>query len=125
MCIIELGAGTGLCGILLYHLQAKQVILTDKNVKLSNKNRKLQGQENEINKKESFFVGDAVGRNSDYSDVDLKFAENIGIKCFTPEEIFFDDKYWSEMLVFFTYLPDLADSIPIYNKSFSIQLYIR
>lgn len=51
MCIIELGAGTGLCGILLYHLQAKQVILTDKNVKLLNKNRKLQGQENEINKK--------------------------------------------------------------------------
>ena len=49
--------------------------------------------ENEINKKESFFVGDAVGRNSDYSDVDLKFAENIGIRCFTPEEIFFDGKY--------------------------------
>ena len=51
MCIIELGAGTGLCGILLYHLQAKQVILTDKNVELLIKNRKLQGQENEVDKK--------------------------------------------------------------------------
>ena len=41
-----------------------------------------------INKEQSFFVGDALGRKSDYSDSDKTFAENIGIKCYSPEEIF-------------------------------------
>lgn len=41
-----------------------------------------------ICKDESFFVGDALGRKSDHSDCDKVFAENIGIKCYSPEEIF-------------------------------------
>ena len=44
--------------------------------------------ENEINKEESFFVGDALGRKSDFSDSDKVFAENIGIKWYSPEDIF-------------------------------------
>jgi bifunctional polynucleotide phosphatase/kinase len=36
----------------------------------------------------SLFVGDAMGRKNDHSDVDLKFAEAIGIKCVPPEDIF-------------------------------------
>ena len=44
-----------------------------------------------IIKEESFFIGDALGRKNDYSDSDKKFAENIGIKYFSPEE-FFDFK---------------------------------
>ena len=41
-----------------------------------------------INKEESFFVGDALGRKSDFSDSDKVFAENIGIKWYSPEDIF-------------------------------------
>ena len=43
-----------------------------------------------IDKNESFFVGDALGRKSDYSDSDKVFSENINIKCFSPEDIFLD-----------------------------------
>lgn len=46
--------------------------------------------DNKINKGESFFVGDALGRKTDFSDSDKKFAENIGIKCYSPEEEFVD-----------------------------------
>ena len=41
-----------------------------------------------ISKENSFFVGDALGRKHDHSDCDLEFAKNIGIKCYTPEEMF-------------------------------------
>ena len=44
--------------------------------------------ENNINKEESFFVGDALGRKTDFSDSDKVFAENIGVKCYSPEDIF-------------------------------------
>jgi bifunctional polynucleotide phosphatase/kinase len=35
-----------------------------------------------------FYVGDAAGRDGDWSDKDLQFATNLGIKFFSPEEIF-------------------------------------
>jgi bifunctional polynucleotide phosphatase/kinase len=35
-----------------------------------------------------FFVGDAAGRPQDFSDSDLKWAQNIGIPFYTPEEFF-------------------------------------
>ena len=41
----------------------------------------------EFNKSEAFYVGDAGGRKDDWSDVDKKFAENIGVKFYSPEEI--------------------------------------
>ena len=34
------------------------------------------------------FVGDALGRCGDFSDSDKIFAENIGIPCYSPEQIF-------------------------------------
>ena len=43
---------------------------------------------NKINKEKSFFIGDAIGRTSDFSDSDKVFAENIGIPCYCPEEVF-------------------------------------
>ena len=38
--------------------------------------------------KYAFYVGDALGRPQDFSDSDKKFAENIGIPYFSPEDIF-------------------------------------
>jgi len=45
-------------------------------------------EEKQINKQKSFFVGDALGRKSDFSDCDKVFAENIGIPYYSPESIF-------------------------------------
>tara|TARA_X000000368_G_C23003548_1_gene700056 strand:- start:357 stop:1217 length:861 start_codon:yes stop_codon:yes gene_type:complete len=39
-------------------------------------------------KNKSFYVGDALGRQGDWTDVDKQFAENIGLKYFSPDEIF-------------------------------------
>ena len=41
-----------------------------------------------IDKSKSFFVGDALGRKSDFSDSDKEFAKNIGVSCFSPEYFF-------------------------------------
>lgn len=41
-----------------------------------------------INKEVSFFVGDALGRKTDFSDSDKQFANAIGIPCFSPESVF-------------------------------------
>ncbi|CAH6721073.1 hypothetical protein CLIB1444_05S02982 [[Candida] jaroonii] len=42
----------------------------------------------DVDMKESFFVGDAAGRKGDFSNSDLVFADNIGLKFYTPEEYF-------------------------------------
>ena len=42
----------------------------------------------EWDKRKSFFVGDALGRKGDWNNTDRLFAENIGIKVRTPEEVF-------------------------------------
>lgn len=39
----------------------------------------------------SFFVGDALGRPNDWSDVDRLFAEAVGFKTILPPEDFFPD----------------------------------
>lgn len=43
---------------------------------------------NAIDLKQSFFVGDALGRKTDFSDSDKVFAQNIGVAIYAPEEIF-------------------------------------
>ena len=48
-----------------------------------------------IDMNKSFYVGDALGRQGDWSDSDKKFAENINIKkIYSPDELFSitDDK---------------------------------
>lgn len=46
----------------------------------------------EIDKTKSFYVGDALGRKTDFSDSDAQFALNIGIDYLSPEE-YFNIKY--------------------------------
>ena len=41
-----------------------------------------------FDKQKSFYVGDAAGRKQDFSDSDYKFALNLGIKFYTPEDYF-------------------------------------
>lgn len=45
-----------------------------------------------------YFVGDAAGRQGDHSDTDLKFAKNLSIPFFTPEE-YFQGKSPSKMTI--------------------------
>ena len=42
----------------------------------------------EVDKANSFYVGDAAGRTQDFSDSDAKFAEAIGVPFKTPEDVF-------------------------------------
>ncbi|KAK9376304.1 polynucleotide kinase 3 phosphatase-domain-containing protein [Lipomyces chichibuensis] len=42
----------------------------------------------DLDKDNSFFVGDAAGRKGDHSTGDKDFAKNLGIKFYTPEEFF-------------------------------------
>lgn len=59
----------------------------------------LKSRECLINLNESFFVGDAAGRvtawkpgkSADWSAVDRKFAINVGIQFYTPEEHFLNE----------------------------------
>ena len=41
-----------------------------------------------IDKDNSIFVGDAIGRPDDFSDTDKIFAESVGLRCMSPEDIF-------------------------------------
>nr|CAB3474182.1 unnamed protein product [Digitaria exilis] len=41
-----------------------------------------------IDMDQSFYVGDAAGRENDHSDADIEFAKAIGLKFYVPEEYF-------------------------------------
>jgi len=41
-----------------------------------------------FDKENSIYVGDAAGREGDWADKDKKFADAVGLKFYTPEEIF-------------------------------------
>lgn len=45
---------------------------------------------NNINMTESFYCGDAIGRESDFNDTDYKFALNCNLNFKAPETVFLD-----------------------------------
>lgn len=46
----------------------------------------------EFDIKESFYCGDAAGRDNDFSDTDYKMAINLGITFYVPEQLFLKQK---------------------------------
>jgi bifunctional polynucleotide phosphatase/kinase len=54
--------------------------------------KELKDKKLEIDKNNSFYCGDACGRNEDHSDTDYKFALNNKIKFYTPEELFLGEE---------------------------------
>tara|TARA_Y100000389_G_scaffold205137_1_gene263872 strand:+ start:202 stop:1092 length:891 start_codon:yes stop_codon:yes gene_type:complete len=65
------------------------LIATNKNdykpsLNITNEAMKIE----KINKEKSIMCGDALGRETDYSDTDKLFAEKLGIKYMSPEELF-------------------------------------
>ena len=64
-----------------------------------------------VDKASSFFVGDALGRKGDFADSDKVFAENVGLKCHSPEE-------------FFVVIQDQDYEVPALNLSGSKQVII-
>ena len=45
-----------------------------------------------VDKTQSFFVGDALGGKGDWADSDKVFAQNVGLKCQSPEKFFLAKK---------------------------------
>lgn len=73
----------------LFEVPYKAFIMMDKSIKKPSDWAFLQYNKNEkVNKKQSFFVGDALGRINDWSDSDKKFAQNCDLPFYSPEEIF-------------------------------------
>ncbi|KAF8652675.1 hypothetical protein AX16_004182 [Volvariella volvacea WC 439] len=52
--------------------------------------RLYKGKNVEIDKTRSFFVGDAAGRKDDFAGTDRKWATNVGLNFYTPEEYFLE-----------------------------------
>lgn len=42
----------------------------------------------EVDKKASYYVGDAAGRKYDFADTDKMFAESVGLPFKVPEDVF-------------------------------------
>jgi bifunctional polynucleotide phosphatase/kinase len=83
---------------------------------------------NDFDRVNSFYVGDAAGREIDWSDIDKKFAENIGIKFKTPEEIFpIEIKYNLKTEIEFPYENEMIIMVgyPSSMKSSFIETYLK
>lgn len=63
------------------------IVGVDKNMQKPNP-ALFQSEILEFDKDTSFYVGDAAGREGEWSDKDKVFADKIGMKFYTPEEIF-------------------------------------
>lgn len=70
---------------------------------------------NYIDKQQSFFVGDALGRKIDFSDCDKQFAINIGIKVLSPEDIFINKNETDVSLFYNSFINEIS-----INNSFII-----
>jgi bifunctional polynucleotide phosphatase/kinase len=75
-------------------------------------------------KRQTLFVGDAAGRETDHSDSDRHFCENLGI-CFSPPEEFFLGDMTQALGHKFDpswYLPSSLGGSAVFNPSKRIQI---
>lgn len=68
-----------------------------------------------INKKTSFFCGDALGRKNDFSASDYYFAFNNDLKVYSPESIFYNNTKKNEYILDIK-RPFLEDALSKENK---------
>lgn len=67
----------------------KAYILMDQPIKKPSEFSFVQfNSQNRVNRINSFYVGDALGRKNDWSDSDKEFAINCQLKYYSPEQIF-------------------------------------
>ena len=71
-----------------------------------------------LKNKKIYYVGDAFGRQSDHSDVDVKYAINCGFKFKTPEAFFNFNKSRENITGNITY-----PNIPYYDEKEQIELF--
>ncbi|KAE9406991.1 PNK3P-domain-containing protein [Gymnopus androsaceus JB14] len=70
----------------------------------------------EIDKSASLFVGDAAGRDGDFASTDRKWALNVDIPFFTPEEYFLKQPTQSKFKLNGFNVADLPD-LPLFSPS--------
>ena len=72
----------------LLEIPYKAYIMFNKEIKKPNPSMYFKHIENKKVSNQSFYAGDALGRENDWSDSDKIFAINCGLKYISPEEIF-------------------------------------
>ena len=76
-----------------FSIHPKLVICTKKSIYKPNRDYFIREiNDMSFDTTESFMVGDALGRDGDHSDVDFLGSIELGIDCYSPEDIFFEDE---------------------------------
>lgn len=68
-----------------------------------------------------FYVGDAAGRDGDFSDSDLRFAINMDVKFYTPEQYFLGNDDYTPKTI--GYIPTIPNGCEFNSEVLSTELH--